>query len=68
MKAQIDHFGIREPLPLRGFPAGKVRIRQRNTEFPTAVVKTDTGARRFIIGEHEGHWVPMGEMGANARA
>lgn len=67
MKSGELHFGVRPELPLRGFPAGRVRIRQRNTAYPEAFVKTDTGIRRYWIAESDGHWVPFCEHGSNYR-
>lgn len=58
-------YGVRPELPVRGFPPGRIRIRQRNTEFPRAFVKTANGIRHFIIAELDGHWVPYAEQGAN---
>ena len=58
-------YGVRPELPVRGFPPGRIRIRQRNTEFPRAFVKTANGIRHFIIAELDGHWVPYIEQGAN---
>lgn len=58
-------YGVRPELPVRGFPPGRIRIRQRNTEFPRAFVKTANGIRHFIIAELDGHWVPYMEQGAN---
>jgi hypothetical protein len=58
-------YGVRPELPVRGFPPGRIRIRQRNTGFPSAFVKTTSGIRHFIIAELDGHWVPYAEQGAN---
>ena len=58
-------YGVRPELPVRGFPPGRIRIRQRNTGFPSAFVKTANGIRHFIIAELDGHWVPYAEQGAN---
>lgn len=58
-------YGVRPELPVRGFPPGRIRIRQRHTEFPRAFVKTASGIRHFIIAELDGHWVPYAEQGAN---
>jgi len=58
-------YGVRPELPVRGFPSGRIRIRQRNTGFPSAFVKTANGIRHFIIAELDGHWVPYAEQGAN---
>ena len=38
-------WGVVEPLPLRGFPAGKVRLRLRNNEFVRVRVRTADGVR-----------------------
>jgi hypothetical protein len=61
-------FGMRPARPLRGFPAGRVRIRQRNTDYARAFVKTGDGIRAFIIAEQGGYWVPYAEVGANIRS
>lgn len=61
-------FGVRPALPLYGFPPGRVRIRQRNTDFAKAFVKTADGIRCFIIAEHEGYWIPYAEQGANHKS
>jgi hypothetical protein len=58
-------YGVRPELPVRGFPPGRIRIRQRNTGFPSAFVKTTSGIRHFIIAELDGYWVPYAEQGAN---
>ena len=58
-------YGVRPELPVRGFPPGNIRIRQRNTGFPSAFVKTASGIRHFLIAELDGHWVPYAEQGAN---
>lgn len=55
-------FGVRDPLPLCGFPAGRVRLRLRNTDYARAYVKATAGIRCFIIGEAEGCWVPLAEL------
>jgi len=60
-------FGAVEPKPLRGFPRGKFRLRIRNNEYVTAVVRTGDGIRRFNVGEHDGFWWPMNETGENTR-
>lgn len=54
-------LGVRDPLPLLGFPAGRVRLRMRSQHFARAYVKTSTGLRCYIVGELEGHWVPLAE-------
>lgn len=60
-------FGVRPELPVRNFPKGRIRIRQRNNAYPVAFVKTETGIRRFLVSEHEGHWIPFVEQSANHR-
>jgi len=59
-------FGVRQILPLRGFPAGKTRIRMRNTEFVQVFVRPpEGGCRRFYAHERDGAWWPAIESGAN---
>ena len=62
-------IGVREPLPLAGFPEGRVRLRLRNNSFAMAYVKTKDGIRCFVIGEMDGMWVPVTEFeqGRNVR-
>jgi hypothetical protein len=65
-----DHhavWGVKTPLPLKGFPQGKVRLRIRNNDFVHAYVKTKEGIRHFIVAEKDGFWVPEYEQGANHR-
>jgi hypothetical protein len=59
-------FGIQEPKPLRNFPEGRIRLRLRNMDFAKAFVKTADGIREYIIGEHNGYWVPLHLVGENA--
>ena len=59
-------FGIKDLLPLRGFPSGRARIQQRNGEFTIVFIRpTDGGIRRFVVEEREGAWWPAYETGAN---
>ena len=64
---QLFVFGVRGPLPLRGWPAGKIRLRLRATSYAVATVRTDDGARRFAVIEHAGAWMPGPEVGRNMR-
>lgn len=58
-------FGVQEPKKLRGFPEGRVRIRQRNDDFAQAFVKTPTGIRHFYVEEIDGFWQPTCEQALN---
>jgi len=59
-------FGVVDPLPLRGFPEGRARIRLRNKTFATVNIRPPQGGiRRFNIEEREGAWRPAFEIGAN---
>jgi hypothetical protein len=58
-------FGSAEPLPLKGFPEGSIRLRIRNNQFALARVRTDDGIREFYIKEEEGFWVRSIEKGRN---
>lgn len=57
--------GLEEPLPLRGFPAGRVRIRQRVGSFARVFVCTAEGVRVWVPRKVDGHWVPYAEQGRN---
>ena len=62
-------MGVQEPLVLRGFPKGRVRIRQRPMDFVSVTVRTpDGGIRGFWVKERDGAWVPGPEFGSNRRA
>jgi len=52
-------FGVATPLPLKGFPRGRVRLRMRNDDFLVAFVKSARKIRRFIVAEKDGFWIPM---------
>ena len=54
-------IGVREPLPLAGFPEGRIRLSLRNDSFAKAYVKNKDGIRCFVIGELDGTWVPVME-------
>lgn len=59
-------FGIPDEIkPLEGFPAGRVRLRLRPSEFVKAFVKTPTGIRKFFVEEKDGKWFPAYEQGRN---
>jgi len=59
-------FGVVGPLPLRGFPEGRARIRLRNADFVTVSIRPPQGGiRRFYVEERGGAWLPAFEMGAN---
>lgn len=60
-------WGVCDPLPLRGFPLGKTRIRMRNDEFVSVFVKTGSSIRAFIVKEEGGFWTPGPEISANHR-
>jgi hypothetical protein len=59
--------GIQKPLPLRGWPEGKIRLRARRTDRLRAYVKTAGGIREFSVKEVEGFWEPAVEIGWNRR-
>lgn len=59
-------YGVKDPLPLRGFPPGRVRIRQRNTAFTVIFIRPpEGGIRRFVVEERDGAWWPAIETGRN---
>jgi hypothetical protein len=60
-------FGIAEPLPLRGFPPGKIRLRLRPDDFARAFVRMDNQARAYVIKEKDGFWIPFCEQGRNIK-
>ena len=50
-------FGVHDPLPLRGFPPGNARIRQRSTQYVEVFIRPpDGGVRRFFVKEVDGAW------------
>jgi len=62
-------FGVKDPLPLRGSPDGRSRIRIRNDAFTTVFIRPpDGGIRRFHVEERDGAWWPSFETGANRNA
>jgi hypothetical protein len=62
-------FGVQEPLPLAGFPAGRARISMRRDSYATVFIKTENGIRAFTPCIHDGCWVcdPQLERQRNAR-
>jgi len=61
-------WGVRDILPLRGFPAGKVRIRMRPLR-PVAVYirPPEGGVREFVVTPQDDAWVMAWEVGANRK-
>tara|TARA_R110000751_G_scaffold138798_5_gene242515 strand:+ start:2322 stop:2834 length:513 start_codon:yes stop_codon:yes gene_type:complete len=59
-------FGMHEPRPLAGWPAGKVRISMRAPKYAAGYVRPPGGGiREFRIYEAGGYWRPCYEQGAN---
>jgi hypothetical protein len=59
-------FGITDPLPLRGFPPGRARIRRRADAFALVFIRPpEGGIRRFAVEDRDGAWRPAFETGAN---
>ena len=62
-------FGVKDPLPLRGFPPGRARIRQRNNAFTVVFIRPpEGGIRRFFVEPRDGAWWPAFETGSNRNA
>lgn len=55
-------FGATEALPLRGFPAGEVRIHLSPEDFAKVQVTTESGSRLFAVHQNDGHWEPGPEL------
>lgn len=52
-------FGVRKPLPLRGFPRGRARIKQRVGSFVKVFVRPpEGGVRCFYVTERNNSWWP----------
>ena len=64
-------LSFKDPLPLRGFPKGRVRIRQRKNQPIVIYIKTDTGIQSFLIKEKrilfKRYWVPAIREGSNEK-
>jgi hypothetical protein len=58
-------FGCVEPKPIAGFPAGRAKIKIRNTSAVRAYIKTATGIRQFAVHDNGTHWEPAFEIGRN---
>ncbi|MEM6884049.1 MAG: hypothetical protein AAF571_03390 [Verrucomicrobiota bacterium] len=58
-------YGFRDPLPLKGFPPGRTRLRIRHNDITRVYVKTDTGIRCFQVKVEDGCWVPLVEIQRN---
>jgi len=62
-------IGVKNPLPLRGFPAGRARICQRNNAIVRVFIRPPAGGIRcFFVEERDGAWWPVFETGANRNA
>jgi hypothetical protein len=61
-------FGLKDPLPAKGFPDGKIRWRIRSDNLVLARVRTIDGIREFVVQEVDGYWMPLAEKGRNADA
>jgi hypothetical protein len=62
---QIE-WGVKAPLPLCGFPAGRARIRMRSNRFVTVCIRPPAGGiRRFTVEARHGGWWPAFETGAS---
>ena len=59
-------FGVKDVLPLRGFPEGRARIRIRQGDWVKVFVRPpEGGIKEFLVEEKAGAWCPAGEVGAN---
>ena len=63
-------FGVREPKPIVGAPAGKQRLRMRNGCSASLFIKTADGIRNFSLVDMGETWFcdPTLEKGRNLRA
>ncbi len=63
-------YGVVAMKPMEGFPAGRMRIRMRNTDYVRVFIRPpEGGIRHFAIRENgSGVWVPAVEIGANKTA
>lgn len=67
MTGKTIAFGTDAPLPLKGFPRGKYRVRLRPNELAEVYVKTEDGIRKFAAEIVDGHWTPIAEIARNIR-
>jgi hypothetical protein len=58
-------FGMADPLPLRGFPLGKIKTKIRAGVFAKVFVKTPSGIWGFYVKEVDGLWLPGPGFGRN---
>jgi hypothetical protein len=58
-------YGVKSPLPLKGFPGGKVRIRCRHNDFTKVYIQSPAGIYQFYVREVDGFWIPGYEVGRN---
>lgn len=60
-------YGVRDPLPLNGFPRGQKRLRMRSDRFASVFVRNEYGICEYSIKEESGVWVPAFQIGRNHR-
>ena len=60
-------YGMREPLPLSGFPEGTIKLKVRSNGFVTAYVRTSKSIRQFLVKEKDGFWKPYMETKSNTK-
>jgi hypothetical protein len=67
MTTPIFPFCPSEPKPLKGFPAGKARIRIRPGIYPVIFIRLadGSGIMKFNIHEIDGEWHPYKMVAAN---
>jgi len=66
--SKIIVCGSPSPLPLRGFPEGKTRIRIRpNSATMVYVRPPEGGIRSFFVEEYDGFWNASFEDGRNVQ-
>jgi hypothetical protein len=65
-RGRTIEVGVKEPLPLRGFPPGRARIRQRCGKAVFVFIRPlEGGVRCFAVESRDGAWWPAFETGAN---
>lgn len=60
-------IGVQNPLPLSGFPFGKIKIKQRTGKAVKVYVKTKDSIRCFCVKKLQNLWCPAFEIGRNDR-
>lgn len=55
-------FGVREPKPIVGAPAGRTRLCMRNDRVASLFVRTTTAIREFILEDRGDHWFADPEL------